>query len=30
MDEVIKDKRGLELMTSPSSGYKTSSKKILY
>ena len=26
MDEIIKNKRGLELVNSPSSGYKTSSK----
>ena len=30
MDKVIKNKRVLELMTSPSSGYKTSSKNFLY
>ena len=30
MDKVIKNKRGLELVTSHSSGYKTSSKKFLY
>ena len=30
MDKVIKNKRGLELVTSPSSGYKTSSQKFLY
>ena len=28
MDKVIKNKRGLELVTSPSSGYKTSSKNV--
>ena len=28
--QVIKNKRGLELMTCPSSGYKTSSQKFLY
>ena len=27
MDKVIKNKRGPELVTSPSSGYKTSSRK---
>ena len=30
MDKIIKNKRDLELVTSPSSGYKTSSKKIIY
>ena len=30
MDEVIKNKMGLELETSLSSGYKTSSKNFLY
>ena len=30
MDNVIKNKRGLELVTNYSSGYKTSSQKILY
>ena len=30
MDKVIKNKRGLELVTSRSSGYKTSSEKFLY
>ena len=30
MEEVIKNKRGLELMTSRSLGYETSSRKILY
>ena len=30
IDKVIKNKKGLELVTSPSSGYKTSSKKFLY
>ena len=30
IDKVIKNKKGLELVTSPSSGYKASSKKILY
>ena len=29
MDKVIKNKRGLELMTSHSSGYKTSPEKLL-
>ena len=29
MDKVIKNKRGLELVTSPSSGYKTSSQFFL-
>ena len=29
-DKVIKNKRGLELVTSRSSGYKTSSQKFLY
>ena len=28
MDKVIKNKRGLELVTSLSSGYETSSKKL--
>ena len=28
MEKVIKNKRGLELVTSPSSGYKTSSTSI--
>ena len=30
MDKVIKNKRGLELVTSRSSGYKTSPEKFLY
>ena len=30
MDEVIKNKRGLELVTSSSSGYKASLQKFLY
>ena len=30
MDKIIKNKRGLELVTSPSSGYKTSSEKFLF
>ena len=30
MEKVIKNKRDLELVTSPSSGYETSSKKFLY
>ena len=30
MDKVIKNKRGLELVTSRSSGYETSSEKFLY
>ena len=30
MDKDIKDKKGLELMTSRSSGYKTSSKQFLF
>ena len=30
MDKIIENKRGLELVTSPSSGYKTSLKKFLY
>ena len=30
MDKVIKNKRGLELVTSPSSGDETSSEKFLY
>ena len=30
MDKVIKNKRGLELVTSPSSGHETSSEKFLY
>ena len=30
MDKVIKNKTGLELVTSPSSGHKTSSEKFLY
>ena len=30
MDEIIKNKRGLELMTSRFSGYETSSEKFLY
>ena len=30
MDKIIENKRGLELATSPSSGYKTSLKKFLY
>ena len=30
MDKVIKNKRGLELVTSRSSGHKTSSEKFLY
>ena len=29
MDKVIKNKRGLELMTSQSAGHKTSSEKFL-
>ena len=30
IDKLIKNKRGLELVTSSSSGYKTSSEKFLY
>ena len=30
MDKIIKNKRGLELVTSWSSGYETSSEKFLY
>ena len=30
IDKIIKNKKGLELVTSPSSGYKASSKKSLY
>ena len=30
MDEVIKNKRGLKLVTSRSSGYETSSEKFPY
>ena len=30
MDKVIKNKRDLELVTSPYSGYKTISQKFLY
>ena len=30
MDKVIKNKRGLELVTSHSSGYETRSEKFLY
>ena len=30
MEKVIKKERGLELVTSPSSGYETSSQKFLY
>ena len=30
MDKVIKNKRSLELVTSPSSGHETSSEKFLY
>ena len=30
MDKVIKNKKGLELVTSCSPGYKTSSEKFLY
>ena len=30
MDKVIKNKKGLELVTSRSSGYETSSEKFLY
>ena len=30
MDKVIKNKRGLEIITSPSSGHETSSEKFLY
>ena len=30
MDKILKKKRGLELVTSLSSGYETSSEKILY
>ena len=30
MDKFIKNKMGLELLNIPSSGYKTSSKKIIY
>ena len=30
MDKVIKNKRGRELVTSPSSGHETSSEKLLY
>ena len=30
MDKVIKNKRGLKLVTSRSSGYETSSQKFLY
>ena len=30
IDKVIKNKKGLELVTSPSSGYKVSSKKFIY
>ena len=30
MDKVIKNKKGLELVTSWSSGYKTSSEKLLF
>ena len=30
MDEIIKNKTGLELVTSRSSGHKTSSEKFLY
>ena len=30
MDIIIKNKKGLELVSSPSSGYKTSSKKFIY
>ena len=30
MDEIIKNERGLELVTSTSSGYETSSQKFLY
>ena len=30
MDKVIKNKRGLELVTSWSSGHETSSEKLLY
>ena len=29
MDKFIKNKRGLELVTSPSSGHETNSEKIL-
>ena len=30
MDKIIKNKRDLELVTSRSSGYETSSEKFLY
>ena len=30
IDEIIKNKRGFELVTSRSSGYETSSEKFLY
>ena len=30
MEKVIKNERGLELVTSASSGYETSSEKFLY
>ena len=30
MEKAIKNKRGLELMTSRSSGHETSSEKLLY
>ena len=30
MDKIIKNKSGLELVTSRSSGYETSSEKFLY
>ena len=30
IDKVIKNKKGLELVTSPSSGYKINSKKFIY
>ena len=30
MDKIIKNKSSLELVTSPSSGYETSSEKFLY
>ena len=30
INKVIKNKKGLELVTSPSSGYKISSKKFIY
>ena len=30
MDKIMKNKRGLELVTSPSSGYETNLEKFLY